>query len=131
MQEIKTLGLESRFILKDPIDSVERYFCAVDFTVHPAYFEEFGMVVQEAMACGLPVITSKFVGASEIMLDTTLVMEEPNLEELSNMIEKLISDKNLRYAISEKSLLWVMHTTWNDYLQKCDEYISSILSKRL
>ncbi len=131
MHEIKTFGLESRFILKDPIDSVERYFCAADFTVHPAYFEEFGMVVQEAMACGLPVITSKFVGASEIMLDKTLVMQEPNLEELSNMIEKLISDKNLRYAISEKSLLWVMHTTWNDYLQKCDEYISSILSKRL
>jgi UDP-glucose:(heptosyl)LPS alpha-1,3-glucosyltransferase len=126
MHEIKSFGLENRFIIKDPIDSVERYFYAVDFTVHPAYFEEFGMVVQEAMACGLPVITSSSVGASEIMLDKTLVMKEPNLEELSNMIEKLISDKNLRYAISEKSLLSVVHTTWDDYLQKCDEYILNL-----
>ena len=126
MQEIKSFGLENRFIIKDPIDSVESYFYAVDFTVHPAYFEEFGMVVQEAMACGLPVITSSSVGASEIMLDKTLVMKEPNLEELSNMIEKLISDKNLRYAISEKSLLSVVHTTWDDYLQKCDEYMLNL-----
>jgi UDP-glucose:(heptosyl)LPS alpha-1,3-glucosyltransferase len=128
MQEIKSFGLESRFILKDPIDNVEKYFYALDFTVHPAYFEEFGMVVQEAMACGLPVITSKCVGASEIMLDKTLIMEEPNLDDLSTMIEKLILDQNFRYEISEKSLLWVTHTTWDDYLQKCDEYILPILT---
>lgn len=126
MQEIKTFGLESRFILRDPIDSVEKYFYAVDFTVHPAYFEEFGMVVQEAMACGLPVITSTCVGASEIILDKTLVMQEPNVKELSNMIEKLILDKNLYNTLVKNSLLSVKNTTWNDYMKKCDTYINSI-----
>jgi UDP-glucose:(heptosyl)LPS alpha-1,3-glucosyltransferase len=84
------------------------------------------MVVQEAMACGLPVITSKSVGASEIMLDKTLVMQEPNVEELSNMIENLILDKNLYNTLVQNSLLSVKNTTWNDYMKKCDTYINSI-----
>jgi UDP-glucose:(heptosyl)LPS alpha-1,3-glucosyltransferase len=125
-QEIKAFGLENRFILKDSVDNVEKYFYAVDFVVHPAYFETFGMVVQEAMACGLPVITSKSVGASEIMLDKTLVMQEPNVEELSNMIENLILDKNLYNTLVQNSLLSVKNTTWNDYMKKCDTYINSI-----
>jgi hypothetical protein len=60
------------------------------------------------------------------MLDKTLVMQEPNVEELSNMIENLILDKNLYNTLVQNSLLSVKNTTWNDYMKKCDTYINSI-----
>src|SRR4029077_10617409 len=42
------------------------YFAA-DFFVHPTFYDPCSLVVLEAMACGLPVITSRYNGASELM----------------------------------------------------------------
>jgi UDP-glucose:(heptosyl)LPS alpha-1,3-glucosyltransferase len=46
---------------------IEKLYYALDLYVLPAYIEEFGLVIQEAMACGLPIITTKNVGASELL----------------------------------------------------------------
>jgi glycosyltransferase involved in cell wall biosynthesis len=45
----------------------QRWFAALDIFLYPARFEEFGMVVAEAQAMGLPVITSRRVGAAECL----------------------------------------------------------------
>lgn len=47
-------------------DMREAYHCA-DLLVHPALYEPFGNVCLEAMACGLPVATTRLNGASEII----------------------------------------------------------------
>ena len=47
----------------------ERWFAALDLFLYPARFEEFGMVLAEAQAMGVPVLTSRLVGASECLPD--------------------------------------------------------------
>jgi UDP-glucose:(heptosyl)LPS alpha-1,3-glucosyltransferase len=42
------------------------YFAA-DFLVHPTFYDPCSLVVLEALACGLPIITSRYNGASELM----------------------------------------------------------------
>jgi UDP-glucose:(heptosyl)LPS alpha-1,3-glucosyltransferase len=42
------------------------YFAA-DFFVHPTFYDPCSNVVLEAMACGLPVITSRYNGAAELL----------------------------------------------------------------
>lgn len=44
-----------------------RVFPGADLLVHPAMYEAFGIVCLEALACGLPVITSEVTGASELI----------------------------------------------------------------
>ena len=42
------------------------YFAA-DFLVHPTFYDPCSLVVLEALACGLPVITTRANGASELL----------------------------------------------------------------
>lgn len=123
----KKYGLLEKFIIQEPIDQVERYFHAVDFTVHPAHFEEFGMVVQEAMACGVPVITSKYVGASEIILDSSTVMPTLQSEALAKQIQRLANDPTLRAKLTETALASVKKTTWKSYIENFILYSKEVL----
>lgn len=45
----------------------EHYFAALDVFLYPARYEEFGIVVLEAMAMGIPIVTNTAVGASELV----------------------------------------------------------------
>ena len=47
-------------------DVRDAYFAA-DFLVHPTFYDPCSLVVLEALACGLPVITTRFNGASELL----------------------------------------------------------------
>lgn len=44
-----------------------KFFAVMDFLVHPTYREGFGMVLQEAMAIGTPIITTDIPGPSEVI----------------------------------------------------------------
>lgn len=58
-------------IMTGMVDSghMHEYYAAMDILVHPTYREGFGMVIQEAGALGIPVITTNVPGASEVMED--------------------------------------------------------------
>ena len=48
---------------------IQRYYGAADVLVLPTPYDAFGMVITEAMACGLPVITTPLAGAAELLTD--------------------------------------------------------------
>src|SRR5439155_11819424 len=50
---------------------VERFFAAADAFVFPTVYDPFGLVICEAMAAGLAVVTSRAAGAAEIITDGT------------------------------------------------------------
>jgi UDP-glucose:(heptosyl)LPS alpha-1,3-glucosyltransferase len=81
----RELGIADRVAFRDPVPEVWRFYHALDVYVHPARWEEFGMSVLEALACGLPVITGASVGAAELLSGEPreYVLEEPSGEALS------------------------------------------------
>jgi glycosyltransferase involved in cell wall biosynthesis len=56
------------------------YFAAVDAFVFPTRYEPFGMVITEAMAAGLPVVTTAAAGAAEVITPGVdgVIMEDPD-----------------------------------------------------
>jgi UDP-glucose:(heptosyl)LPS alpha-1,3-glucosyltransferase len=63
----RQLGVADRVRFVGYCADMRNCYFAADFFVHPTFYDPCSHVVLEAMACGLPVITSRFNGASELM----------------------------------------------------------------
>jgi UDP-glucose:(heptosyl)LPS alpha-1,3-glucosyltransferase len=61
------LGIRHRVCFVGPQRDVQHCYFAADFMVHPTFYDPCSLVVLEALSCGLPVITSRFNGASELL----------------------------------------------------------------
>jgi len=75
----------------------------------PSIDDGFGMVVFEAIGCGLPTIVSKNAGSSEMLSNSHCcdVVEPRNVEQISEAIYKYYSDRELlEYAKNEAGLLF-------------------------
>ncbi len=80
------------------ISKVEEYFQAIDIFILPARIEEFGRVLLEAMACGLPVITTSMVGSAELIPQNqaSCIIEDLNPTNLFLAMRNLIESPELR-----------------------------------
>ena len=68
---VGALGLERRvrFLGAQPQQRLRLFYAAADATVMPSYYESFGMVALEAMACGSPVVASRVGGLTTTVRD--------------------------------------------------------------
>ncbi len=64
---VKRYGLGDRVTLAGPVRPSIRALAAADALVHLSWHDAFGFVALEAMACGLPVVTTPYAGASELL----------------------------------------------------------------
>ncbi|MFH1037890.1 MAG: glycosyltransferase family 4 protein [PVC group bacterium] len=65
----RKLGVADRLIFLASSEEPPRYYAAADISVHPSFYDPSALVVLEAMASGLPVITTTYCGTSEIIQD--------------------------------------------------------------
>jgi len=68
----KYLDLINNLNLKDicvftTADRIEKYYCAADLLIQPTFYDPCSLVVLEALSCGVPVITTSFNGAGELI----------------------------------------------------------------
>lgn len=79
-------------------DDKKSFFARSDIFVLPTFKECFPLVVLEAMACGLPVVSTSEGGIPDIVVEgeTGFLVQRKNVEALVEKVELLIRDGNLR-----------------------------------
>lgn len=79
----------------------ERWLAALDLFLYAARYEEFGMVVAEAQAMGVPVLTSRLVGASECLpaAYAPWLLERPDAADFAARALELLADASTRRAL--------------------------------
>lgn len=124
------LGASVRFLPPSP--GVERYYHALDVYVHPALYEEFGMSVLEAMACGLPVIAGARVGAAELMVGEAreFLLRASEEEELAEKIMQLAGDPELRGRLGALGCAAARGRTWDDHFAAVYAWYERLLPGR-
>lgn len=104
-EEIDRLGLSSLVTCLDPVvgqAAMVRVYQSHDALILPSDGEAIGMVVPEAMACGLPTITTTTVGANVYVQEgeTGYVVPPKNPRAISEAIQKL-ADKDVQKRMSQ------------------------------
>jgi len=102
----KQAGISQQVTFAGPARNIEQVFGAADMFVFPTYYEPFGMVITEAMASSLPVITSRSAGASEMISEgeSGLLLDNPgDPHELSQKIKILLTDEANRKQIGKSA----------------------------
>jgi UDP-glucose:(heptosyl)LPS alpha-1,3-glucosyltransferase len=102
-RQAQRLGIADRVrFLGHRSDPRDCYFAA-DYLVHPTFYDPCSLVALEALACGLPVITTRYNGASELLSPPTngIVIDDPHdAPTLAAAITRMFDRVYLREASS-------------------------------
>ena len=96
-------NLRSQIIYKEPVPDIEKYYSAADIFALPSIYEPFGNANLEALASGLPVITTRHCGAADIIRhgQNGLIVETPeSFEEVAEKINCLF-DPTVRQSMGK------------------------------
>lgn len=100
-------GIEDvHFVGHVEMEAMPKYYAISDLCVFPSVRDVWGMVINEAMACGLPVITTNKVGASADLIEHGVngyVVEAGDPTALLEAMRRLVADPLLRGRMAENS----------------------------
>ncbi len=95
-------------------DTLPYYYSAADAVVVPSYYESFGMVALEAMACGTPVVASEVGGLAFLVQDGitgyTVPFNDPVA--LADRLMALIGDATLRQRMGKQAAVFAREYSW-------------------
>ena len=121
LDRVKFLGFQ-----RDPRDA---YFAA-DFLVHPTFYDPCSLVVLEALACGLPVVTTQYNGASELLsppADGLIVSDPHNARELAAAIAEMCDPAKLparKTAAANSGRRWTFEDHYRQLLGVFEEVVA-------
>jgi glycosyltransferase involved in cell wall biosynthesis len=106
------------------VDSVEAYLHATDVFVLPSQREGMPNSVLEAMACGLPVVITPFIGLSDDLgtPGEHYLLAEHTTDSLAGELRRLLQESGLRQRLGNAALQWVRQTM--DLEASLDQYAS-------
>jgi D-inositol-3-phosphate glycosyltransferase len=112
---LAALGLERRvhFLSAQPQRRLRLFYAAADATVVPSYYESFGMVALEAMACGSPVVASRVGGLTTTVQDgvTGRLVAEGDAPALAAAITNLLQGPGGR-RLGQQATRWAAEHRW-------------------
>lgn len=132
-QLVQQLGIADRTTFfgyvtdEQKIELLSKAHCAVN----PSMKEGWGITNIEANACGTPVISANVPGLRDSVLDgkSGLLYTYGDVDQLANIVEKVLTDNQHRLSLSEGAVAWAKKFSWDTsaqlMIERCQRVIAS------
>jgi glycosyltransferase involved in cell wall biosynthesis len=107
---LAALERHSQYVLTRPLDP--RLYLGARAFAFPSLYEGFGLPVLEAMACGVPVLTSNVSSLPEIAGDAALLVDPLDASAIADGLWRLLSDSELAAALRQKGRERAAEFSW-------------------
>ncbi len=114
-----------RFLGNVPNKDIQDLYAAADIFIHPTYNEGFPRVVIEAMAAGLPIVTTDAGGTRELLgtRQQQMVSEKDDTELFFNNLKTLAENPDLRNLLAKENQIHVVRYSTPNVAKMYDETI--------
>lgn len=101
-----------------PHESFSKLYAGATACVFPAVNDGTGLSIIEAMACGIPVLCSSAGALPEIGGSIPLYFDSDNIEEIADIMQKVIEDDEIYKNKSVAGLEWAKKYNWEAAVKK-------------
>jgi len=133
-RQAEDLGIGDRVHFVGAQSDIPPFLWASDIFVFPTRYEPFGIVIAEAMAAGLPVITSRCAGAAEWIQDGTegLLLNDPfDARELAQALDGVLSNPEMMVAMGKAAQRKARQFDWDRVAELTMEMYSAVLDDKI
>jgi UDP-glucose:(heptosyl)LPS alpha-1,3-glucosyltransferase len=130
---IDRLNLEGQVRFHGPAKDIERFYAAADVYAGPSLEDSFALPPLEAMACGLPVITSVNNGGAQIITEAEdgFVLPDPcDITALAGLVRRLYADRALSARIGDSAAHTARRYSWERNAQETWNLLLSAARKK-
>ena len=123
----KSYGVSGRVLCPGRLSQrdLQLLYSFADLFIFPSLYEGFGMPVLEAMACGVPVITSKTTALGEVAGDAAMLVDPTDARDVAERMREVLGSESLRASLTSKGFRRVKQYGWPQAaLQTCELYAS-------
>lgn len=128
--EIKSM--DANITVHEPtLDIMEKY-CESSMLVLTSLYEPFGLVMVEAMSCGLPVVSFESDGAEQILMDgdNGFIVKDRNIEAFADRVCRLIEDQPLRQQMGKNGILSSRRFSAEQVMPRWKDLFETIVRER-
>jgi D-inositol-3-phosphate glycosyltransferase len=130
-EQARELGVEENVEFAGGVlqERLPEYYAAADVLVLPSYYESFGLVALEALACGTPVLAARVGVAEELLRDAALGQIVPDMSppRLAESIERYLSWLERHRPSPSHIRSSVLHREWSEMAEALLEQYREIL----
>lgn len=119
---------EGRILFAGRQTHVEDYYGAADLLALPAIQEAFGNVILEALASGLPVVTTRAVGAAEVLtgeLEKGIVAYSDHVSEIESKVVWMLDPARWPFLSIQARRLGERYS-WGNHFQELENYLLEV-----
>jgi glycosyltransferase involved in cell wall biosynthesis len=128
-RRLRELGLEDDVFFPGfvPDGDLPALYSAADLFVFPSLYEGFGLPVLEAMACGVPVVTSNTSSLPEVAADAAALIDPSSIDELVTAMKAVLENDELRTQLRTKGLEQAATFSWEKAAKETLAVYSSLV----